>query len=141
LPKWCNIGIRIISSRIQDDINLGKLIVMQNWEIEYYLDKYGRHPVLEFMSTIPQKAERKLLKFLDLLEEFGLELGQPLIKKLTGTDIWELRIQHSSDTYRILYFAFTGRKFVILHAFQKKSKRTPPKEIAIVFRMQEYLSS
>lgn len=58
-----------------------------------------------------------------------MSLGQPHVKKLTGSDVWELRVQHSSNYYRILYFAFTGQKFVLLHAFLKKTDETSKGEI------------
>jgi len=58
-------------------------------------------------------------------------LGQPYIEKLTGSDVWELRIRHGSNYYRILYFASSGRRFVLLHAFLKKTAKTPKNELEI----------
>ena len=58
-------------------------------------------------------------------------MGQPYIEKLTGSDVWELRIRHGSNYYRILYFASSGRRFVLLHAFLKKTAKTPKNELEI----------
>src|SRR5437868_2327454 len=33
--------------------------------------------------------------------------------------------------YRIIYFFFSGRRIVLLHGFQKKTERTPSKELQI----------
>ncbi len=52
----------------------------------------------------------------------------PHVKKLTGTELWELRIL-GSDSVRVLYVAMTGKTFVLLHGFKKKKDKTPPKEI------------
>ena len=66
-------------------------------------------------------------------------MGQPYIEKLTGSDVWELRIRHGSNYYRILYFVSSGRRFVLLHAFLKKTAKTPKNEIEIAQnRMFDY---
>ncbi len=68
-----------------------------------------------------------------------MSLGQPYVKKLRNSDVWELRIRHSSNYYRILYFAFSGRKFVLLHAFLKKTEETPKSELEIAQdRLDDY---
>ncbi|HMA61043.1 MAG TPA: type II toxin-antitoxin system RelE/ParE family toxin [bacterium] len=53
-------------------------------------------------------------------------------KKLKFTDeIWEVRVQHGNNIFRLLGF-FDDNNFVILnHGFTKKSQKTPKKEIKI----------
>jgi len=41
---------------------------------------------------------------------------------------------HAQQQHRTLYFAATGRRFVLLHAFTKKTQKTPPGEIDIAER-------
>jgi len=101
------------------------------WEIEFYQDSQGNIPVQDFICQQSAKVEAKIYRYIDLLQDFGLSLGQPYIEKLEGSEVWELKIRYSSDRYRILYFASSGRKFVLLHAFLKKSAKTPKKEIEI----------
>jgi phage-related protein len=101
------------------------------WEIEFYQDSQGNIPVQDFIYKQSAKVKAKILKYTDLLQEFGLSLGQPYIEKLTGSDVWELRIRHGSNRYRILYFASSGHKFILLHAFLKKTAKTPKNEIEI----------
>ena len=66
---------------------------------------------------------------IELLEEFGLQLGFPYVSHLDD-EIWELRIR-GRDVHRILYFAARGHEFVLVHAFTKKSQKTPRREIQI----------
>jgi phage-related protein len=40
---------------------------------------------------------------------------------------------------RLIYVAMRGKRFVILHAFTKKSQKTPPKEIKIAERRYQQL--
>ena len=99
------------------------------WEIDFYQDSQGNIPVQDFIWQQSAKVKAKILGYINLLQEFGLSLGQPYVEKLAGSEVWELKIRHSSNYYRILYFATSGRKFVLLHAFLKKSARTPKNEI------------
>jgi phage-related protein len=39
--------------------------------------------------------------------------------------LWELR----AGAGRIFYVAYTGRRFILLHAYYKKSQKAPPQEI------------
>ena len=43
--------------------------------------------------------------------------------------IYEIRVKVGGDIYRIFCFFDEGRLVVLLHAFQKKSQKTPRKEI------------
>ncbi|MCB0000366.1 MAG: type II toxin-antitoxin system RelE/ParE family toxin [Anaerolineales bacterium] len=40
---------------------------------------------------------------------------------------------------RLIYVAMTGQRFVVLHAFKKKSQKTPSKEIKIAEKRYELL--
>lgn len=75
--------------------------------------------------------------YLLLLEEQGTGLGMPYARPIVGhKPLWELR----PGSNRVLYFIHSGRKCIILHAFRKKGKKTPDKQIAIAERrMSEYL--
>jgi len=109
------------------------------WEIEFYQDSQGSIPVQDFICQQSAKIEAKIYRHIDLLWDFGLSLGQPFVEKIAGSGIWELRIRHSSNRYRILYFASSGHKFILLHAFLKKTARTPRNEIEIAQkRMTDY---
>ncbi|MGB3366437.1 MAG: type II toxin-antitoxin system RelE/ParE family toxin [Acidaminobacteraceae bacterium] len=109
-------------------------------EIIYYY-KDDQSPIVEFLSKLPRKDQAKILREVDLLEQFGISLGMPHVKKMAGTDdLWELRVKQGSDNYRIFYFTMKQRRFVLLHAFQKESQKTPNKEIKIAEnRKSEFL--
>ena len=66
-----------------------------------------------------------------LVEEINL-VPSKYFKKLTGThELWEIRVQYGNNIFRLLGF-MEGKNIVVLnHAFQKKSQKTPIKEIAI----------
>lgn len=99
------------------------------WMVEFYEDEAGHCYVLDFIREIKdKKLQAKILSDIDILQEKGIELKEPYVKHLDG-GIWELRTKQSSNISRILYFTFTGGKFVLLHGFIKKTMKTPPSEI------------
>lgn len=66
---------------------------------------------------------------------------EPLVKHIGGK-LYELRMESNTNIYRILYIFFTGRQIVLLHAFQKKSQKTPTQEIeTAVQRMNRFIES
>lgn len=100
------------------------------WKILLYRTVRGDSPVQEFVNNLEIKAQSKVRDTLNLLRISGTQLGLPHIKKLKGSELWELRIL-GTDSIRILYIAITGKTFLILHGFKKKKDKTPPKEITV----------
>ncbi len=111
-----------------------------NWTIEYFCTESGRCPVKDLVDSLPDEAQAKALFVIDLLQMKGIELREPYSKKIHGVDkLFELRFKVPGNIYRIFYFPVSGRKFILLHGFMKKSKRTPPKEIQKAIQyMKEY---
>jgi len=110
------------------------------FEIEFY-SKNDHSPLFEFFKSIPKKDAAKIYKEIDMLQEFGLSLGMPYIKKLVNCNgLWELRVKHSTNNYRVLYFTVKNSKIVLLNAFLKKTQKTPKKELdKAVTYMNDYL--
>jgi phage-related protein len=93
------------------------------WTVEFYVDAGGRSPVQEFIEGLSKQEQVTVGHVFQLLQEYGVNLGSPYVRHVEDK-IWELR----PGSNRLLYFAHTGRRFIILHAFRKKSQKTPRKE-------------
>jgi len=105
------------------------------------MDTAGNEPVKDFILEQPHGAIAEILHVFKLLREFNIQLGMPYVRKIDRSGLRELRIKHSSDLYRIFYFAYTGQKFVLLHAILKRSGRTPEGDIELAIkRMNDYKS-
>lgn len=85
------------------------------------------------------KAKVKALRIFSNIEEYGLTFVIPHIKKLTGTPLWEIRIL-GEDSVRILYVTQKEKQILLLHAFIKKTNKTPTKELNIaLIRLKDSL--
>jgi phage-related protein len=102
----------------------------EKWKILYYRSSNGRFPVFDFIEALSSKSKSKVINALDLLEEFGVRLRPPHIKKIEDSGIWELRVLGRGNI-RIFYVAVVGRSFLLLHSFEKKKQKTDKKEIKI----------
>lgn len=114
---------------------------MNDWQVLFYPTEDGYEPVKEFILQQDYKARVEILHVLELLYKSNLRLGMPYVRKINRSGLRELRVKHGSDIYRIFFFAFTGRKFILLHVIKKKEDKTPiiDKQLAIE-RMLDYKS-
>lgn len=100
---------------------------MINFLIKYFETSPGRSPVSDFFASLEEPAKTKIKHTVDLLREFGPNLGPPHAKKLSGTPLWELRILGQNNV-RVFYVPIPDKNFLFLHGFIKKSEKTPEKE-------------
>lgn len=113
------------------------MVTQTEWTVEFYIDARGNKPVIEFINGLPGRDVAKVRNYLRLLREFGIKMGAPHAEPMSGHHpLWELK----PKPIRVLYFLHTDHRFIILHAFRKKTSKTPKKDIAIAERrMGEFL--
>jgi phage-related protein len=76
-------------------------------------------------------------RIIELLMEFGPDLRMPHSRALGG-GLFELRPRGREGDGRALYCYVKDRRVIILHAFIKKTRATPARELAIARqRMKE----
>jgi phage-related protein len=109
-------------------------------EVQFYRTPAGQCPVEEFLDSLPGKQAQKIVWVLRLVEELEAVPAQYL-KKLGGTeDLWEIRAQQGSDTFRLLGFFEPPGVLVLTHGFAKKSEKLPRREIDVAeARRREHL--
>mgnify|MGYP002868908735 CR=1 FL=1 len=101
------------------------------YRIIFYEDRNGNSPVRDYTNELATRNDKnsqtkfKSIKYqIQRLEMFGTRNGEPIVKHIDG-EIWELR--PSRD--RILFAAWIGDSFVLLHQFMKDTQKTPRSEI------------
>ena len=101
------------------------------FDIVFYKDRQGREPVYEYICELDSRRDKdsrikvnKIYDYIDYLREAGKSAGAPYVKHLVG-EIYELRPIRD----RILFAAWDGNSYILLHHFVKKTRKTPPREI------------
>jgi phage-related protein len=100
-----------------------------NYQIKYYKNSQNnREPVKEFIDNQNFKIQQKIFIYLELLQKNEGRLNYPYSSHIKDK-IWELRIDFAKNCYRIFYLVFINKRIVLLHAFLKKTNKTPRREI------------
>ena len=90
----------------------------------------------EWLKALPS-PDRKIIGEDLKTAQFGWPLGMPLIRKLEA-DLWEVRSNLSNRIARVI-FTVEEDKMVLLHAFIKKSQKTPTSDLEVARRRLQAL--
>lgn len=102
---------------------------MSAWTVEFWRQD-EKSPSYDWLINQLPKVQARFTHIFELLEERGIQLGMPHVRHIKDK-IYEIRVEQDTNTYRLLYFVYTGRRFLMLHGFQKKTAKTPPGDIEI----------
>lgn len=97
-------------------------------EIRFYQTEKGKCPVEEFLDSLESKVAQKIIWVLKIVEEMEI-LPSSYFKKIKNTQLYECRIIFSGNIFRILCFFEKNNLIILTHGFQKKTQKTPKKEI------------
>lgn len=103
------------------------------FDVSYYELPNKEQPVKQFIDSLDLKMRVKALGSIEILAEFGNKLREPYSKSI-GKGLFELRIKFAGDITRILYFFFIDNKIILTNGFIKKTRKTPPNEIALALK-------
>lgn len=95
----------------------------------------------DFFKGQKQKVKDKIVWTFDLIEELQ-RVPETYLKHLENTDgLFEIRVQQGNDIFRIFCFFDQGQLVVLANGFQKKTQKTPKKEIEKALKIKaEYES-
>jgi phage-related protein len=105
----------------------------EEWSVAFYAEPGGSEPVREFIAGLDRKAQARFDWAIEQLRLRNVHAGEPLVRHLTGK-LWELRRESDSNLYRLIYCFDGSRRIVFLHGFQKKTQKTPRREIEVAER-------
>jgi phage-related protein len=106
------------------------------YNIVFYTTERGDSPLDEFLDGLDKKSRAKVTAYLSLLEEQGPNLKRPYADIVRGK-IRELRIQYSSNQFRIFYFFQMVDQIVLVHALSKKAQQLKKQDIDLAERRME----
>ena len=74
------------------------------------------------------------LRLAERVEAVGLEkIGQPHVKHLQDK-LWEMRFSGRDGIARAIYVTAIGRRIIVVHAFIKKTQKTPRAALELAAR-------
>ena len=91
----------------------------------------------EFKRTLSKDVLMKIYQvFIYIMSEEIIPVK--FLKKIEGVkDLYEIRIEHNGNIYRIFCCFDEGNLVILFNAFQKKTQKTPISEIERAIRIKE----
>ena len=95
------------------------------------MEWYHLFPIRISSGIFYNPLDKKLKDKVDYVLQIIISVERISTKFFKHLDdgIYEIRIEYKSDVYRIFSFFDEGRLVILLHGFQKKTQKTPRKEL------------
>ena len=91
----------------------------------------------DFFDKQTTKVKSKIVWTFELIEDLQ-RVPETYLKHLENTDgLYEIRVQVASDIFRIFCFFDEGQLVVVANSFQKKTQKTPKKEIETAVKIKK----
>lgn len=90
-----------------------------NWQVEFYDD------FLDEFETFEEEVQDSIFVRINLLSEFGFNLGRPYVDNLIGSkfpNMKELRFEAAQGVWRVAFAFDPERKAILLVAGNKRGK-------------------
>jgi len=97
-------------------------------KVVFYTSQAGKEPVREWLKALPLQDKKAIGEDIKTVQ-FGWPLGMPLVRKLEP-GLWEVRSNISTGIARVL-FTVQAEYLVLLHAFVKKTDKTPSEDLSL----------
>jgi phage-related protein len=117
---------------------MSKRPVVITLECRFYATEGGAEPVRDWLKSLPAGARYEIGSDIERVQ-FRWPVSRPLVGSLGG-GLYEVRTTHNKTEYRV-FFVVDGRTMVLLHAFQKKTQKTPASELEIARKRRKELGN
>ena len=101
----------------------------------FYGTVSGRLPVREWLLSIT-KDDRRIVGHDIQKVEFGWPIGMPYCRPL-GRGLWEVRSDLPGGRIARVIFCIVGGEMILLHGFEKKTQKTPQRDIELALRRKQ----
>lgn len=112
-------------------------MISRNKKIQarFYANASGRKPVREWILEL--SSEDRLIVGKDIQKvEFGWPIGMPSCRPLGG-GLFEVRSDLKHSRIGRVIFTIVNDEMVLLNGFEKKTQKTPAKELDLARRRQK----
>ena len=105
------------------------------WVVEFL-----NQDIKTLLDALPRDIRASFERIAGLIRTNGLErVHEPYVKHLEGL-LWEMRLSGRSGIARAVYVTAIGKRVVVVHAFGKKTQKTPRREIVTALKRAKEVS-
>jgi phage-related protein len=107
------------------DIQLG---IIKSMKVYFYETAAGSSPIKKFIDGLPKQDQARFFEVIAEVELHRLAATRMVFKPMEGK-LWEIKFRAANSGYRVFYVLLEKDMMIWLHAFSKKSQKTPPQEL------------
>ena len=98
---------------------------------------FHKHYFTDFYLEQPENVQEKIEYIFKIIRTVQ-NVPRKFLEHMTGTDgLYEIRIEFESNIYRIFCCFDKGNLVVLFSGFQKKTQKTPKKEIDLALNLKD----
>ncbi len=101
----------------------------------FFASANGRRPVREWLLGLSKNDRRLIGKDIQKVE-FGWPIGMPYCRPL-GHGLWEVRSDLTGGRIARVMFCIVRGEMLLLHGFEKKTQKTPQRDIDLALRRKQ----
>jgi phage-related protein len=105
--------------------------ICYSWPVEEYTQIHWVGDSKEGLSAFPQEVKSLLGYSLRRVQKGLLPDCDARRMESIGKGVWELKAADERTWYRVIYLAKVGNAVYILHAFEKSSRKTDRRDLAV----------
>ena len=111
---------------------------MKRLPAAFYQLASGREPVCEWLKLLPDDDRKAVGE--DIKDvEFSWPIGMPLCRAM-GKGLWEVRSELKGGRIARVLFCVHDGQMVLLHAFIKKTQKTPQAELELALKRRKEIT-
>jgi phage-related protein len=115
------------------------LVGLKKLSAAFYCTAAGREPVREWLKALDE-PDRRIVGQDIATAEFGWPVGMPVCRSL-GPGLYEIRSDITHGRITRVIFCVAGEQMVLLHAFIKKTQKTPKADLDLAMKRKKEISS
>jgi phage-related protein len=98
---------------------------------------YFKHYYLDFFRQQTEEVQKKFNFTLQLISELERVPAQ-YFKHIENTEgLYEIRVEAGGNIFRVFCFFDKGKLVILINGFQKKTQKTPKKEIELAEKLRK----
>ena len=108
--------------------------------VRFFENENGAVPVREWLLSLSDE-DRRVVGIDIMAAEMGWPVGMPLCRAISGRKgLWEIRSSLPGGRIARVLFCVHEGHMALLHGFEKKTRKTPDRELEIAARRMRGLS-
>lgn len=98
--------------------------------VTFYRTTAGKCPIVDYLDGLNAKQAQKVMWTLRAIETLSSVPANYLRKMVNTDNLWEVRVSHAGNIFRLLGWMLPGGGLMLAHGFTKKTQATPAREIS-----------